>query len=179
MPDLITGGKRPQRTAYCAVSAFPCTVEQAAGAQPETAEMRFDPSGTLTLLVGSTPHGQGHETIYKQLIAEKLAIDPANIRVIEGDTDKVSFGTGTGGSQDRRIGTSAVFEAIGVVDKTLKVAANLLEASDTDMNLLVAALHVSGTDKSISFTEVRAKHLPASKNSRWNGTWPLWRSRQL
>ena len=132
-----------------------CTVEQAAGAQPETAEMRFDPSGTLTLLVGSTPHGQGHETIYKQLIAEKLAIDPANIRVIEGDTDKVSFGTGTGGSRTASIGTSAVFEAIGkVVDKTLKVAANLLEASDTDIEFARGSFTVSGTDKSISFTEV-------------------------
>lgn len=132
-----------------------CTVEQAAGAQPETAEMRFDPSGTLTLLVGSTPHGQGHETIYKQLIVEKLAIDPTNIRVIEGDTDKVSFGTGTGGSRTASIGTSAVLEAIGkVVDKTLKVAAHLLEASDTDIEFAHGAFTVSGTDKSISFTEV-------------------------
>ncbi|MBT6274480.1 MAG: xanthine dehydrogenase family protein molybdopterin-binding subunit, partial [Chromatiales bacterium] len=71
------------------------TIEIAAGPQPETAELRFDPSGTATVLVGSTPHGQGHETIYKQLICERLGLHPQEVRVIEGDTDKVAFGTGT------------------------------------------------------------------------------------
>jgi len=132
-----------------------CTVEQAAGAQPETAEMRFDPSGTLTVLVGSTPHGQGHETIYKQLIVEKLGLDPKNIRVIEGDTDKVSFGTGTGGSRTASIGTSAVYEAVGkVIDKTTKVAAHLLEAGESDIELKDGIFTVAGTDKSIPFLEV-------------------------
>ncbi len=131
-----------------------CTIEQAAAAQPETAEMRFDPSGTLTVLVGSTPHGQGHETIYKQLICEKLGIDPDRIRVIEGDTDKVSFGTGTGGSRTAAIGTSAVNMAVGkVIDKARKVAAHVLEASEADIEFTDHAFTVAGTDKSLPFLE--------------------------
>ena len=140
-----------------------CTIEQAAAAQPETAEMRFDPSGTLTVLVGSTPHGQGHETIYKQLVCEKLRIAPEKIRVIEGDTDKVSFGTGTGGSRTAAIGTSAVNMAVGkVVDKTKIVAAHLLEAGESDIEFTDGAFTVAGTDKSLSFTEVaQATFVPA------------------
>lgn len=132
-----------------------CSVEQAAGAQPETAEMRFDPSGTVTVLVGSTPHGQGHETIYKQLVCEKLGLEPDDIRVVEGDTDKVSFGTGTGGSRTATIGSGAVFEAIGkVVEKARKVAAGLLEAAEADVSFENGQFVISGTDRSLPFKKV-------------------------
>ncbi len=132
-----------------------CSVEQAAGAQPETAEMRFDPSGALTLLVGTTPHGQGHETIYKQLVCEKLGMEPGDIRVIEGDTDKVSFGTGTGGSRTATIGSGAVFEAIGkIVDKTRKIAAGLLEAAEADVTFENGQFIIAGTDRAMPFRQV-------------------------
>lgn len=132
-----------------------CSVEQAAGAQPETAEMRFDPSGTVTLLVGSAPHGQGHETIYKQLVCEKLGIAPDDIRVIEGDTDKVSFGTGTGGSRTATIGSGAVFEATEkIIDKTRKIAAGLLEAAEADVQFEGGQFVIAGTDRSIGFKDV-------------------------
>ena len=131
------------------------TIEQAAAPQTETAEMRFDPSGTLTVLVGTTPHGQGHETIYKQLICEKLGLAPEDIRVVEGDTDKVSFGTGTGGSRSATIGTSAVFEAVGkIIDKGRKIAAHALEAAAADIELADGTFTIVGTDKSITFAEV-------------------------
>jgi carbon-monoxide dehydrogenase large subunit len=133
------------------------TIEQAAAPQTETAEMRFDPSGTLTLLVGTTPHGQGHETIYKQLICQMLGIAPEHIRVIEGDTDKVSFGTGTGGSRTAAIGTSAVFEAVNkVTDKTRKLAAHMLEAAESDVMLESGVFRITGTDREIPFAEVAA-----------------------
>ncbi len=132
-----------------------CTIEQAAAPQPETAELRFDPSGTLTVLAGTTPHGQGHETIYKQLVCEKLGIDPAEVRVIEGDTDKVSFGTGTGGSRSATIGTSAVLAAVNkVVEKGTKIAAHALEAAEADITFEDGTYRVAGTDKSISFQDV-------------------------
>ncbi len=131
------------------------TIEQAAAPQTETAEIRFDPSGTVTLLVGTTPHGQGHETIYKQLVCEKLGLAPEDIRVVEGDTDKVAFGTGTGGSRSASIGTSAVFEAVGkVIEKGRVIAAHMLEAAEADMEFEDGEFTVSGTDKKISFTEV-------------------------
>jgi len=132
-----------------------CSIEQAAGAQPETAEMRFDPSGTVTLLVGSTPHGQGHETIYKQLVCEKLGMAPENIRVVEGDTDKVSFGTGTGGSRTATIGSGAVFEATEkIIAKSRKIAAGLLEAAEADVRFEEGRFVIAGTDRSIPFSDV-------------------------
>ncbi len=132
-----------------------CTIEQAAPVQHETAEMRFDPSGSVTLLVGSTNHGQGHETIYKQLICEKLGLAPDRIRLIEGDTDKVSFGTGTGGSRTATAGTSAVYEVISkVVDKTKKVAAQIMETAESDIEFDTGVFRVTGTDKSMPFLDV-------------------------
>ncbi|NQV54714.1 MAG: molybdopterin-dependent oxidoreductase, partial [Rhodospirillales bacterium] len=107
------------------------------------------------LLVGTTPHGQGHETIYKQLVCEKLGMEPEQIRVVEGDTDKVSFGTGTGGSRSASIGTSAVFEAVGkVVAKGHKIAAHMLEAAEADITFEEGTYSVAGTDKTINFVEV-------------------------
>ena len=67
------------------------TVDPSAGPSPETAELRFDPGGTVTVLVGSTAGGQSHETIYTQIVSERLGIEAEDIRVIEGDTETVSY----------------------------------------------------------------------------------------
>ena len=132
-----------------------CTIESAASPQPETAELRFDPRGNATVLVGSTPHGQGHETIFKQIIGDRLGLDSNRIRVIEGDTDKVSFGTGTGGSRTATIGGSAVLGAIDkVIAKGTQVAAHLLEAAASDIEFVQHEYRVAGTDRSLSFREV-------------------------
>ena len=135
-----------------------CTIEIAASPQAatqlETAEMRFDPSGTLTILVGTTPHGQGHETIYKQVVCGKLGLDPDLIRVIEGDTDKIAYGTGTGGSRSAAIGSGAVVQATDkVIAKTIKIAAHLLEASVEDITFEDGEFVITGTDRSMSFTD--------------------------
>lgn len=143
-----------------------CTIEQSAGPSTETAELRFDPSGTVTLLVGSTPHGQGHETIYKQLVSEKLVMDVEDIIVIEGDTDKVSFGTGTGGSRTATLGASAVNGAVAkVINKGLGIAAHILEVAEGDVTYETGKYTVAGTDKSVEFSVVAAAafvpaHLP-------------------
>tara|TARA_E500000331_G_scaffold158486_1_gene153676 strand:- start:119 stop:1021 length:903 start_codon:yes stop_codon:yes gene_type:complete len=116
--------------------------------------MRFDPSGTLTILVGTTPHGQGHETIYKQVVCGKLGLDPDRIRVIEGDTDKIAYGTGTGGSRSAAIGSGAVVQATDkVIAKTIKIAAHLLEASVEDIRFEDGEFVITGTDRSMSFTD--------------------------
>jgi carbon-monoxide dehydrogenase large subunit len=131
------------------------TIELAAGPQPETAELRFDASGTLTVLVGTTPHGQGHETIYKQLVCEQFGIAPNRVRVVEGDTDKVSFGTGTGGSRSAALGGSAVMAAVDkVVEKGRHIAAEMLEAAVADINFVQANFEVVGTDRRVSFSDV-------------------------
>src|SRR5262249_55886505 len=64
-------------------------IEQAAGPQPEFAEIRFSPSGTATVLMGSKNQGQGHETTFKQILHERLGLDPNEVKYVDGDTDRV------------------------------------------------------------------------------------------
>jgi aerobic carbon-monoxide dehydrogenase large subunit len=131
------------------------TIEVAAGPQPETAELRFDASGTLTILVGTTPHGQGHETIYKQLVCEVLGLEPHRVRVIEGDTDKVSFGTGTGGSRSATLGSAAVMAGVDkVVSKGRLIAAHALECAVEDIEFSNAEYRVVGTDRQVDFHQM-------------------------
>src|SRR5262249_28891276 len=95
---------------------------------PETAEIRFDPSGSATLLVGTTAQGQSHETMYKILLGEKLGLDSDDVMMLQGDTDKVPWGTGTFGSRSAVIGGSAVYRAADkIIAKGRRIAAHLLE----------------------------------------------------
>ena len=86
-------------------------IEKAAGPGQEFAEIRFHPSGNATLLMGSKNQGQGHETTFKQVLNEKLGLDPATVQYIDGDTDRVAFGIGTNGSRSTVIGGSALWMA--------------------------------------------------------------------
>jgi carbon-monoxide dehydrogenase large subunit len=131
------------------------TVDPSAGPSPETAELRFDPGGTVTVLVGSTAGGQSHETIYTQIVSDRLGLDAETIRVIEGDTDKLSWGTGTGAARTATIGGTAVFKAVDkVIDKAKRIAAHLLEAAEDDMEFGDGAFTVTGTDRTVAFSEV-------------------------
>jgi len=83
-------------------------IEAAAGPVPEYAEIRFNPSGTAMLLMGTKAHGQGHETAFKQILCERLGLDPNDIQYIDGDTDRVAFGMGSNGSRSMVVGGSAL-----------------------------------------------------------------------
>ncbi|HEX5453039.1 MAG TPA: xanthine dehydrogenase family protein molybdopterin-binding subunit, partial [Stellaceae bacterium] len=100
------------------------TIERAAAGGFEAAEIRFDKSGTVTLLSGSITQGMGHETIYKQLLCDRLGIHPDRVQYIQGDTDKVAIGEGTGGSRSATLGGSAVHMATErIVAKAKTIAA--------------------------------------------------------
>ncbi|MBM3621210.1 MAG: xanthine dehydrogenase family protein molybdopterin-binding subunit [Alphaproteobacteria bacterium] len=131
-------------------------IEQAAGTvQPEYAEVRFTPSGTALLLMGTKAQGQGHETMYKQILNEKLGIDPADVKFIDGDTDRVAFGMGTMGSRSTVIGGSALFLAADkVIAKGKKIAAHILEAGEQDIEFADNTFTVAGTDKKVSLKQV-------------------------
>src|SRR6266540_484904 len=88
------------------------TIERAAAQGFEGAEIRFDKSGATTLLAGSVTHGQGHETIFKQIMCDRLGLDPEEVHYVQGDTDQVFVGEGTGGSRSATIGGSAVATAV-------------------------------------------------------------------
>src|SRR5688572_26682605 len=139
-------------------------IERAAGPQPEFAEIRFAPSGTATLLMGSKNQGQGHETTFKQILHERLGIDPADVRYIDGDTDRVAFGMGTMGSRSTVIGGTAVWMAADkVITKGRKIAARLMEAAEADVVFAEGRFAVTGTDRGVTLKEVaRAAFQPAS-----------------
>jgi carbon-monoxide dehydrogenase large subunit len=131
------------------------TIERSGQPQPETAEIRFDPTGTLTLVVGTKSQGQGHETMYKILLCERLGIDAADVRLAEGDTDVSPFGTGTFGSRSAIIGGSAAWMAADkVIAKGRRIAAHLLEAAESDIAFEDGRFIVSGTDRSVTLKEV-------------------------
>ena len=131
-------------------------IEQAAGpAQPEYAEIRFNPGGTAALLMGTKAQGQGHETMFKQILHERLGIDPNEVQYIDGDTDRVAFGMGTNGSRSTVLGGSALYMAAGkVIEKGKILAGHLLEAGEQDIEFADGTYKVKGTDKSIPLKEV-------------------------
>jgi len=138
-------------------------IERAASPSPDFAEVRFSTDGTTTVLMGTKSQGQGHETVYKQIVGDRLGLDPADIRVIDGDTDRVAFGIGTMGSRSTVIGGSALHNAsIKIEEKARKIAAHQLEASEADIEFEVGIFRVSGTDREISLKDVaKASFLPA------------------
>jgi len=130
-------------------------IERAASPQPEFAEIRFSPSGSATLFMGTKNQGQGHETTFKQILHERLGLDPADVRYIEGDTDRVAFGMGTMGSRSTVIGGTALWTASDkVIAKGTKIAARLLEAADADITFADGRFSVVGTDRAVTLREV-------------------------
>ncbi|TWT12920.1 xanthine dehydrogenase family protein molybdopterin-binding subunit [Reyranella sp. CPCC 100927] len=131
-------------------------IEQAAGtAQPEYAEIRFNPSGSAMMLMGTKAQGQGHETMYKQILHERLGIDPHDVQFIDGDTDRVAFGMGTMGSRSTVLGGSALYLAADkVIEKGKKIAAYMLEAAVQDMEFADGKFKVAGTDKAVGLKQV-------------------------
>ncbi len=130
-------------------------IEQAAGPVPEYAEIRFQPSGSAILLLGTKTHGQGHETSFKQILFEKLGVDPADVHFIDGDTDRVAFGMGSNGSRSMVTGgTALVLAADKVIEKGKKIAAQMLEAAVDDIAFADNAFSVVGTDRSVGLKQV-------------------------
>jgi carbon-monoxide dehydrogenase large subunit len=121
----------------------------------ESAVVRVNPTGSVTVLTGSHSHGQGHETTFAQLVADKLGVPFDQVNVVHGDTAQVPFGMGTYGSRSLAVGGSALVKAMDkVVEKGRKIAAHLMEASADDIEFKDGAYTISGTDKQVTFGEV-------------------------
>ncbi len=132
-------------------------VEQAAGMFDEGGEIRFDRQGNATILMGTHSHGQGHETVFRQLLADKLGLDFESMRYVQGDTDLVSYGHGTGGSRVSGLGGGALLGAsVKIIDKGRAIAAHALEAPEQDIEFAEGRFTVAGTDRSLSLKEVAA-----------------------
>jgi carbon-monoxide dehydrogenase large subunit len=121
----------------------------------ESAQVRVHPTGSVTVFTGSHSHGQGHETTFAQLVADTLGVSYDNVSIVHGDTDKIAFGMGTYGSRSLAVGGSAIMKSLHkVIDKGKKVAAHLMEASESDIEFANGKYTVKGTDKELAFGEV-------------------------
>jgi carbon-monoxide dehydrogenase large subunit len=122
---------------------------------PETANVQLDRDGGVTVLIGSQSTGQGHATSYAQLVAERLDLPPERVRVMQGDTDAIASGAGTGGSSSIPVGGVSVDRAAKTLAEQLKqLAADALEAAPTDMEIADGTVQVAGTDRAISFADL-------------------------
>ncbi len=136
----------------------PSNVAGALGARAglfEAGEVRVHPTGKVTVFTGSHAHGQGHETTFAQVVAERLGIAMEDVDIVHGDTGKVLFGMGTYGSRSIAVGGTAIVMALDkVIAKGRKIAAHLMEASDADIEFADGVFRVAGTDKSVPFAQV-------------------------
>jgi carbon-monoxide dehydrogenase large subunit len=125
--------------------------------------LRFDPSGMLTILAGTHSHGQGHATVYAQMVAEWLGVPFENIRFVQGDTDAVPIGRGSYGSRSMHVGGNALKRAAdAIVEKATPMAAMMLEAAAGDIEFKDGAFKIVGTDRSLPLTAVaQAFYRPA------------------
>jgi len=130
-------------------------VEQAAGMFDEGAEIRMDAGGRATVLSGVHSHGQGHATVFRQLVSEKLGIDMEHIRYVQGDTDLVPYGHGTGGSRASGLAGSAIAMAADrIIEKGRLIAAHKLETAPADIEFSDGRFTVAGTDRALDLAEV-------------------------
>ena len=131
------------------------TIERAAAPGFEGGEIRFNRSGTATVLSGAINQGQGHETVFKQLVCDRLGLEFDETYYTQGDTDLISFGQGTGGSRSATIGGSALLLASDkIIQKARQIAAHLLEAAVADIDFEEGVFSIAGTDRRITIKEV-------------------------
>ena len=131
------------------------SIEKSASPGYEGAEIRFDRSGTVTVLSGAVTQGQGHETVFKQLVCDRLGIHPKDVRYVQGDTDKVFFGEGTGGSRTATIGGAAMqIATTKIVDKAMRIAAHMLEVAPADVAFDEGVFSTPKTNRRLSIREI-------------------------
>jgi carbon-monoxide dehydrogenase large subunit len=136
------------------------SIERAAAGGFEAAEIRFDRTGTVTLLSGSITQGQGHETVYKQLLCDRLGIQPDQVHYVQGDTDKVAIGEGTGGSRSAALGGSAVHLATErIVAKATAIAASILGADAGEIRFDDGFFSTPHSNRTLTIGEIASESL--------------------
>ncbi len=121
----------------------------------ESAEIRFNPTGNISVFTGTHSHGQSHDTTFAQIVSDKLGVPIENIELIHGDTDKGPFGMGTYGSRSLAVGGTAIVKACDkIVDKGKKVAAKMLEVSPNDIDFKNGEFIVPNSNKKKTIGEI-------------------------
>ncbi|MEW6256688.1 MAG: xanthine dehydrogenase family protein molybdopterin-binding subunit [Pseudomonadota bacterium] len=144
---------------------FATYIEACGGGSPEPAYLKLERDGRVRLRIGSQASGQGHKTAYAHLAAAHLRVPLDQVDVLQGDTDDLAEGHGTGGSRSIPVGGAAVAGAArGLAEKLRSLAADALEADPADMELVDGGAEVAGTDRRLTFAELAA--LPQATDER-------------
>jgi aerobic carbon-monoxide dehydrogenase large subunit len=131
------------------------TIERAAAASFEGAEIRFDRSGTATIFSGSINQGQGHETVFTQLVCDRLGLEPDDVHYVQGDTELVFFGEGTGGSRSATLSGSAFLMATEkIVEKGKAIAAHVFKVDPRDIKFADGIFSNTKTNQTITIKEL-------------------------
>lgn len=132
-------------------------IEACGGGGPESSTVILEKDGMVTVLIGTQSNGQGHETAYSQLVSQHLDIPMDRIRVVQGDTDRVETGSGTGGSRSIPVGGAALNKATEILTDNLKqLASEKLEAAVGDLEIANGAVRIVGTDKQLDLAAIAA-----------------------
>jgi carbon-monoxide dehydrogenase large subunit len=129
----------------------------------ERMDLRFNPDGTLNILAGTHSHGQGHATVFAQLVHDRLGVPFESIRYVQGDTAQVAIGRGTYAARSATVGGNALLAAAdAIIEKGKPLAAALMEADAADLEFKDGQYRVVGTDKAFAITDVaKAAYAPA------------------
>jgi carbon-monoxide dehydrogenase large subunit len=129
-----------------------------AGLPQENVDIRFEPDGSVSLITGTQTIGQGHETTFPQILADRLGLPNARIALRQGDTDLIAMGGGHGSSRATYMGGTAIWRASDeIIAKAMRVAADALEAAEADLRFENGVFVVAGTDRTIALLDVAAR----------------------
>ena len=155
---------------------FAYHVKATGGSPHENVDIRFEPDGTVALITGTQTIGQGHETTFPQILADRLGLPNECIRLVQGDTDLIPAGGGHGSSRATYMGGTAIWRAADeIVAKGIRIAADALEAAEADIRFEDGCFVVSGTDRSVALLDVaamaRQAGAPLDTYHAWTREW--------
>jgi aerobic carbon-monoxide dehydrogenase large subunit len=150
----------------CRGIGIAASIELNTGAPRERAEITIDPSGIVELVLGTMSAGQGHETSFAQVISEWLGVEPGQVRLLTGDSDRVLAGGGSASARSMRLGSWVIAKAAdAIVDKGRRIAGAMLEAAEEDIEFAQQRFVIKGTDRGVGLFEIATAalgdHLPS------------------
>ncbi len=155
---------------------FAYHIKATGGPPHENVDIRFEPDDTVSLITGTQTIGQGHETTFPQILADRLGLPNERIRLVQGDTDRIPLGGGHGSSRATYMGGTAIWRAADeIIAKGTRIAADALEAAEADIRFADGSFVVTGTDRSVALTDIaalaRAKGTPLDTYHAWTREW--------
>jgi aerobic carbon-monoxide dehydrogenase large subunit len=155
---------------------FAYHIKGTGGSPTENVDIRFEADGTVSLITGTQTIGQGHETTFPQILADRLGIPNGLIRLVQGDTDQIPLGGGHGSSRATYMGGTAIWRASEeIIAKGISIAAEALEAAEADLRFANGQYVVAGTDRSLALLDVaalaRGKGMPLDTYHAWTREW--------